>query len=109
DVHVATPYGDTVGRVREAGFTWHQIEMSRSGRNPLREARTLARFVALYRRVRPTIVHHVTIKPVLYGSIAARMASIPAVVNAISGMGHVFTSSDRRTRRLRQVTSVVYG
>ena len=97
DVHVATPAGPGVDGVRAAHLDWHPIRLSRSGRNPAREARTLADLCALYRRVRPALVHHVTPKPVLYGTAAARLTRVPAVVNAISGMGHVY--ADDSTRR----------
>ncbi len=90
DVHVATMDGPTVAEVRQHGFTHHIIPMSRSGRNPLEELRSLHAFWRLFRRVRPDLVHAVTIKPVLYGGIAARLAGVPAYVAAVSGLGFVF-------------------
>jgi glycosyltransferase involved in cell wall biosynthesis len=92
DVHVATPSSKHVSAVQAQGLPWHELRLSRSGMNPLGEAATVAALVSLYRRVRPAVVHHVTSKPVLYGTPAARLAGVPAVVNAISGMGHVFAS-----------------
>lgn len=50
--------------------------------NPLRELFVIMRLAALYRRERPDIVHHVALKPVLYGAIAARVANVKGVVNA---------------------------
>jgi len=84
--------------VQAQGLSWHELRLTRSGMNPLAEAATLAHLVALYRRVRPSLVHHVTSKPVLYGTPAARLAGVPAVVNAISGMGHVFAGGGRLLR-----------
>lgn len=101
EVHVATPAGERVSTILERGFPWHEIPLSRSGRNPFGELRTLLGLVRLYRRVRPHLVHHVTMKPVLYGTLAARLTGVPAVVNAIAGLGHIFSSRglfDRLTR-----------
>lgn len=90
DVHVATMDGLSVPVIRERGFTHHVIPMSRSGRNPLQELQSLAAFWRLFRSLRPDLVHAVTIKPVLYGGIAARLARVPAYVAAVSGLGFLF-------------------
>src|SRR5262249_39184009 len=57
---------------------------------------------------KPDLVHLVTVKPVLYGGIAARMVGVPAVVAAISGLGHVFIAGDLRTRILRTFVQTAY-
>ena len=68
------------------------LPLSRSGVNPLTELRTFVHLLRLYRRLQPDLVHHVTIKPVVYGSLAARLTRIAGVVNAVPGMGFVFTA-----------------
>ena len=68
------------------------LPLSRSGVNPLTEFRTCVHLLRLYRRLQPDLVHHVTIKPVVYGSLAARLTRIAGVVNAVPGMGFVFTA-----------------
>jgi glycosyltransferase involved in cell wall biosynthesis len=108
EFHVATPDGPYVRQLVEAGIVWHPIRLSRASRNPVRELRTVRDLVSLYRRVNPSIVHHVTPKPVLYGTIAARWASIRGVVNAISGVGHVFAHDDVSMRALRAIVRVGY-
>lgn len=90
EVCVATPPGDGVEQIKRNGLQHRQVSLSRSGANPLAELRTIWNLYQLYRELQPLIVHHVTIKPVLYGTLAARMASVSAVVNAISGLGFVF-------------------
>ncbi len=90
DVAVAAAPSDGAARELEAdGLRFSPLPLSPAGRSPANEARVVAALVALYRRERPDVVHHVTIKPVLYGSLAARALSIP-VINAISGLGYVF-------------------
>ena len=50
----------------------------------------------LIRTVRPTLIHTVTIKPVIYGGIAARLCAVPSLVSAVSGLGQVFVDDSRR-------------
>jgi glycosyltransferase involved in cell wall biosynthesis len=90
DVHVATPSSKHALQLQAIGIAWHELRLSRSGLNPIAEWRTLWGLCRLYRRLVPRLVHHVTSKPVLYGSIAARVTGVHAVVNAISGMGHAY-------------------
>ncbi len=73
------------------GFEHIGVPMTRSGLDLLEELRTFRALRRVYRREQPNLVHHVTIKPVLYGSFAARSVNVPAVVNAVPGMGFVFT------------------
>jgi glycosyltransferase involved in cell wall biosynthesis len=77
------------------------LAFDRGGMNPFRDLGTLGRLLRLYRRTRPAIVHHVAMKPVIYGSLAARASGVPAIVNALSGLGYVFSSSETGARRLR--------
>src|SRR6266567_2746505 len=78
--------------IREEGFEFVAMPISRKGVNPVRELHTLRFLRRTYRRLQPDLVHHVTIKPVLYGSIASQLVGGMAVVNAISGLGYVFAS-----------------
>jgi glycosyltransferase involved in cell wall biosynthesis len=90
EVHVATPEGAEVADVLAAGFDFRPIRMSRQGSNPLREVHGVRTLVQLYRTLRPHLVHHLRMKPVLYGGIAARLTRIPAVVNTVTGLGFMF-------------------
>ncbi len=81
--------------IRAAGIELVPFEIDRSGMNPLRELVTLLRLIRVYRRLRPDIVHQVAMKPVLYGSLAARFAGHPRVVNALAGLGWLFTGGSR--------------
>lgn len=93
-VHVATGpgSGSACDQVAALGFTHHLLPLSRSGRNPLAELRSLWALYRLMCKVRPDIVHLVTIKPVLYGGMMARLSGVPAVVAAVSGLGTVFVA-----------------
>lgn len=94
------PYGD---KLRALGLRWEPLPMERRSLNPLREMALLWHLVRLLRRERPILVHGFTIKCAVYGSLAARLAGVPARVNAVAGMGYVFTSSQMKARLLRPV------
>ncbi len=108
DVHIATPASKHVPLITETGLTWHEVRLSRSGLHPISELRSFLDLVRLYRALRPDLVHHVTSKPVLYGTLAARVCHVPAVVNAISGLGHVFATERKLTRLIRAGVSTGY-
>jgi len=94
------PYGE---KLRALGLRWQALPMDRRSLNPLREAALLWHLWRLLRREKPQLVHGFTIKCAVYGSLAARLAGVPARVNAVAGMGYVFTSNDARARLLRPV------
>jgi glycosyltransferase involved in cell wall biosynthesis len=101
DVAVATRVREAGGKIRDAGLRLIPLDFERASLSPLSESRTITQLIALYRREAPDIVHHVALKPVLYGSIAARLAGTKAVVNAIMGLGFVFSSNSAKARLLR--------
>ncbi len=94
------PYGE---KLRALGLRWQPLPMDRRSLNPLREAALLWHLYKLFLRERPALVHGFTIKCAVYGSLAARLARVPARVNAVAGMGYVFTSEDAKARALRPV------
>lgn len=92
EVHVATPDHESKQRIIGAGFHFHPIPMTRKGARLQDEFATLRALWRIYRSVGPHLVHHVTIKPVLYGGLIARLTGVPAVVSAITGLGYVFVA-----------------
>lgn len=107
-VVLASPQDKYIQSLQAEGFTWHRLEVSRRGVNPFIEATSLLKCIQLYQRVRPSLVHHFTIKPVLYGSLAARLSGVPAVVNSITGLGYVFVTAGWRGRLLRALVAPLY-
>jgi glycosyltransferase involved in cell wall biosynthesis len=103
DVLLISPPGEYGARLQALGFRWEALPMDRKSLNPLQELRLLMHLCRLYRREQPALTHHFTIKCVVYGSIAALMARVPARVNAVAGMGYVFTNQALKARLLRPV------
>lgn len=87
--------------IRSEGIRIIPLVLQRRSMNPFREMKTLLQVVRVYRAERPDIVHHVAMKPVLYGSIAAFLTDIPGRVNALAGMGYLFISQTLKARVLR--------
>jgi glycosyltransferase involved in cell wall biosynthesis len=97
DVSIATRVTDHGERIRQQGFRLCPITLFRRSTNPVAELIAVLELVKLYRRERPVIVHHVAMKPILYGSMAAWVARVPIVVNAFAGLGYAFTDQRRRS------------
>ncbi len=96
DVSIATRVTDHGERVQREGFRLFPISLVRQSRNLFVEFTAVLELVRLYRRERPAIVHHVALKPILYGSLAAWISGTPVVVNAFAGLGYAFTDEARR-------------
>jgi glycosyltransferase involved in cell wall biosynthesis len=105
EVHVATADDDPeqVAKIQATGLPFHPLPLSQHGTSLLTEMRTLWALLRLYHTLKPDVVHHVSIKPVLYGGIAARITGIRALVSAMSGLGYVFIGDDRKRRVIRTI------
>jgi glycosyltransferase involved in cell wall biosynthesis len=101
-VGVATRVAAHGERIRDLGFALHPLDWRRGAIGPWANLRAVAAIRRLYRRERPAIVHHVALKPAVLGSIAALAAGVPAVVNAVAGMGFVSSSPSLRAKLLRR-------
>lgn len=94
--------------ILDNGINLIPLEFERSKINPLREISLIKGLVSLYRRERPDIVHHVALKPILYGSLVAKIVGILAIVNAPVGMGYVFSSNQLKARLLKPLVLLAY-
>ena len=106
-VYVIGP-GECPGGLREYGFKFNSVEMSRKGKNPFSELNTIWQLYRLFKTIKPDVVHLVTIKPYLYGGIAARLARVPAVVSAVAGLGILFSQKNIKAKILRTVLFPLY-
>lgn len=84
--------------IESYGFKFVDFPFSRRGTNLLSEAFDLPRLYKLYRKIKPDLAHHVTIKPVIYGSLVTRLMKNIKVVNAVTGMGFAFSEDDKASK-----------
>jgi glycosyltransferase involved in cell wall biosynthesis len=93
EVHVAADIesDEEISTIANEGLIFHRVSLARGSMNPLRDLRYLLQIAAVIRRIKPHIIHNVTAKPVIYGSLAARVLRVGHVINAVAGLGHVFS------------------
>lgn len=108
DVVLVSPNGKYVSELLKDGFGWIEWNIGRKTIEPLGEFKSVRKLAAIYKREKPDLVHHFTIKPVLYGSLAARQANVPALVNSITGLGYVFLNQSKQGNTLRKVVLPLY-
>lgn len=107
-VQVATMPGEGSSSIKDYNFVHHELPLSRSGRNLIAEVRAFYAILRLLWEVKPMLLHLVTIKPVLYGGLAASVSPVGGVVCAISGLGFVFMSKGKKAAMMRKAISAAY-
>ena len=95
DVTIVTADTGKLKDISDLGLKVINLPMSRSGMNIFQELGTLKFLYKLYRRERPDVVHHVGMKTILWGTLAAKFANVNGVVNAISGLGGFFAEDNK--------------
>lgn len=110
DVHVACAIEQSVEAqaILSAGHHFHKLTLKRSGRSPFGNLWLFLQLLALYVRLRPNVIHLVSIKPVIVGGLAARLVSKASVISAISGLGYVFTARSVGGRVTRAIVRAAY-
>lgn len=106
EVHVATRVGKHGDAIRAEGFVLHDVPFARGVLHPLAIQRTIAAIRRVKREVKPTISHHLSMQPTVYGSIASIGLDEPHL-NALTGLGFAFTSKSPRARALRPIVAGV--
>jgi len=108
EVHIATTITDKLEQLAKSGMIVHPLKIHRSNGGINVVFSEFLEMLSVIRVVVPDVVHLVTIKPVLLGGIAARVAGVPAVVSAVSGLGFVFVNNGFVALLRRKVISLFY-
>jgi len=108
EVVFVSPSGRFVPDIQEQGFRWLAWQVGRQSVNPISEVEAILELAHLYSLEEPSLVHLHTIKPVIYGSLAAKIAKAPAVVHSITGRGYVFLGKDAKARLLKTLVKRIY-
>ncbi len=108
DVALMAPPGEYAERFEAKGLRWIPWNLGRKTLAPWQEISAIREVTRIYRREKPDIVHHNTIKPCIYGSIGARRAGVRGIVNSVTGRGYVFLGEGLRAGILRRVALRLY-
>ncbi|MGP5313374.1 glycosyltransferase family 4 protein [Psychrobacter faecalis] len=112
EIHIAAPEFDVYSEERnnliELGYIVHDITMQRTGTNPLNDAKTVSALHLLMKKIKPSHVMSYTIKPVIYGSLAAKLARAPHRFALITGLGYAFQGADEQDYKKSNLQKVVH-
>ena len=103
DVHIATCFDVRENLQHNDKLTYHYIHFNRNSTNPLKDLKACYQLAKLYQKLQPTIIHHVGMKPILYGGLAAKLMTNIPYINAISGLGYLFINNSLKARCIRQI------
>ena len=115
EVHAASPEINEnpaiLEKLRNNGVIVHDVPMQRTGTNPVEDLKTLIALRQLMQRIRPDYVMAYTIKPVIYGMLAAASAGVPNRAALITGLGYAFQDSEGSTKQnlIKRVTRQLYA
>jgi glycosyltransferase involved in cell wall biosynthesis len=108
EVVMVSPAGPFFEEIQKEGFRCIEWKVGRRTMSPLGETRAVRHIYQIYQMEKPLLAHHFTIKPVLYGTLAARFARVPYVVNSVTGLGYVFLKEGWKGSALRALTLPFY-
>jgi glycosyltransferase involved in cell wall biosynthesis len=89
EVHTIAPHDSYTHFLEEAGCTHHDVTMDSRGVNPIKDTALFFELLSIYRKIKPDVILHFTIKPNVYGTLAASILKIPTI-NNVCGLGTVF-------------------
>lgn len=101
DVTVLTHVRNHKEAIEREGIEVIPFSLDRRSLNPFSAIGQWKRLADIYRREKPDVVHHIAMKPVMIGSMAAMAAGVPSVINAFAGLGYLFTEQTKLARYLR--------
>ena len=109
DVYISCKEKKSRKYIEGKGIKFFSLPLDRRGINPIYEFYILLKYFYVFNKVKPDIVHNVGPKPIIYGSIIAKLLKIKSVINAPIGMGFVFTSSSIKAKLLKRVLLFLFG
>ena len=112
EIHIAAPEFEVFPEEYESltalGYVVHPIPMQRTGTNPLNDAKTLSALYLLMKKIKPSHVMGYTIKPVIYGSLAAKLARVPHRFALITGLGYAFQGADEQNYKKSNLQKIMH-
>jgi len=103
EVIIVTRVVGDAQKIVDEGFRLIPLPLKRGSYNPLRDLGVIWQLRKIYKTEKPDIVHHVALKPVLYGSLAALGLGHIQIINALTGLGYLATSNSPKARFLKPI------
>lgn len=107
-VIVTGPNQEGVERITSLGAEFYEIPMDKNGINPFSDIKYLYSLYKLFKSEKPVATLGYTIKPVIYGSIAAKIAGVKNITSMVTGIGYLFASNSLKAKIIRFISSMLY-
>ena len=112
EIHIAAPkftdYLEEHNNLVALGYIVHDIPMQRTGTNPIADAKALLALYSVIKKIKPDYVMGYTIKPVIYGLLAAKTAKVPHRIALITGLGYAFQGADSQNYRKSNLQKIMH-
>ncbi|MGD6802086.1 glycosyltransferase family 4 protein [Rossellomorea aquimaris] len=108
EVIVTGPNLDGIDKIKELGVRFELIPLNKTGLNVFEDLKYLFKLIKLLRKEKPNVTLGYTIKPVIYGSIAAKIAGVRNINSMITGVGYVFTAKTGKAKVIKYFASLLY-
>ncbi len=108
EIHLICPFDDYTPKIIQKGILVHKWDLKSSSTNIFKEISSIISLYKIYRKIKPDIVHHFTIKSVLYGTLIANFCDTKIVFNSITGLGTVFLSNNLKVRFINLLIIPIY-
>ncbi|UNW10948.1 glycosyltransferase family 4 protein [Acinetobacter indicus] len=103
EIHIIAPdlesFHAEVEKLKKLGYFVHSVAMQRAGTNPVSDLKTLFEIYKIIKKIQPDYVLSYTIKPVIYGTLAAYLAKVPNRFSLITGLGYAFQNVNSTSKR----------
>ena len=108
EVMVTSPDEIDANKIMELGIRFIQIPLKKNGLGLLSDIKYILALIKLFIDEKPDITLGYTIKPVIYGAIAAKLAGVKNIYSMVTGAGYVFTANTAKARLIKLIASILY-
>ena len=108
DVCCILPKDDESKKTENEGIRVIYYYLNRRSFNPLQGVLTVYNLYQIFRKERFCAVHTFTIKPNIYGAIAAKLAGVPVVISQVTGLGYIYTANTFKAKFLKLFSDLLY-
>ncbi len=108
EILVSAPVDDTTDLIRQEGFAFYPMVIDNKGTSIVNDAKLLIDYFKLYKSLKPDLIFHYTMKPNIYGTMAAKLAATPSI-SVVTGAGYSFMSKNWLSYLVKQLLRVSFS